>query len=395
MPKLQVMPGFVPAIRSENDKNTLGLRFTADHFPVSASFAIFLEQMAFGESTLDVNMDWGDQVTEKMNGRPADLGAFAAKVKSAANRAFNTPVGRSIALHAYNMFGDLLTGNTQVIGGIQTTRRYVVVVSAPRHGGSYLTKELYRATGVDHKTVPNFLAHDGYPDGGPFWYNMSDGLSVPATRTTIQQTAEWLIMSDWFFRDMHPVDGYKSFVKKGTKMVYHADFFQGTFGPLTEWVVIVRHPVAGCVSLYEKAGGLPEDGLFPIRARSVIERWVMESWIRDGFTPKQVGAMPYFTAYLHYWMRYHQTMAIGGMLRGNRRMTVLGYHPDQAESFIKGQLNRYGVASDPNPEKFYCSGKAGKLHPDWVAEAAPVIADMKRLWASFGVELPGVVDEVL
>ncbi|OCB02701.1 hypothetical protein BBC27_11775 [Acidithiobacillus ferrivorans] len=94
-------------------------------------------------------------------------------------------------------------------------------------------------------------------------------------------------------------------------------------------------------------------------------------------------------------MRYHQAMAVGGMIRDNRRRTVLGYHPDQAESFIKDQLNRYGVASDPNPEKFYCSGKAGTLHPDWVAEAAPVVADMRRLWASFGVDLPGVVGEVL
>ncbi|MBU2764970.1 hypothetical protein HAP94_01870 [Acidithiobacillus ferrivorans] len=86
-------------------------------------------------------------------------------------------------------------------------------------------------------------------------------------------------------------------------------------------------------------------------------------------------------------MRYHQAMAVDGIIRGNRRITVLGYHPDQ--------LNRYGVASDPNLEKFYCSGKGGTLHPDRVAEAAPVVADMRRLWASFGVDLPGVVDEVL
>lgn len=88
-------------------------------------------------------------------------------------------------------------------------------------------------------------------------------------------------------------------------------------------------------------------------------------------------------------------MAVDGMIRSNRHITVLGYHPDQTESFIKDQLNRYDVASDPNPEKFSCSGKAGTLHPDWVAEAAPVVADMRRLWASFGVDLPRVVDEVL
>ncbi|WP_409409408.1 hypothetical protein AAE485_02340 [Acidithiobacillus ferriphilus] len=43
--------------------------------------------------------------------------------------------------------------------------------------------------------------------------------------------------------------------------------------PLTEWVVIVRHPVVGCVSLYEKAGGLSEDGLFLTRARSAMSHF--------------------------------------------------------------------------------------------------------------------------
>ncbi|MCR2832204.1 hypothetical protein NR402_18395 [Acidithiobacillus ferrooxidans] len=60
----KAMPDAMPSTPSPAPQNhTLGLRFTADHFPASASFAIFLEQIAFGESTLDVNMDWGDQVT--------------------------------------------------------------------------------------------------------------------------------------------------------------------------------------------------------------------------------------------------------------------------------------------------------------------------------------------
>lgn len=390
MQNIKTMPG-TSTIPADPPKNTLGLRFTAEHFPASASFAIFMETAAFGESSIKDNPDWGDQVTEKLTGHKEPHAEFARKVKEAANKSFNTPLGRTLGLRAYNMFGDLLTGNSKTLSGIQSDRRYLIVVSAPRHGGSYLTKELYRAVGVESKEVPNYLAHDGYPDAAPFWFRATDGQSVPATRNTIQQTAEWLIMSDWYFRNLKPTDGLKTIVKKGTKMIYMADFFRETFGTLTEWVIAVRHPVASCISTYEKSGGLPEDGLFPAKPRSVIERWVMDAWSRDAIPPSQIAKKPYFTAYLHYWLRYHQIMMVGGMLRGNRRATILGYHPGTMESFITQQIERFAVAENPKPETFFASQKAQERHPDWMHEARPVIESISTLWESFGVKLPNEI----
>lgn len=355
-----------------------GLHFSSEHFPVSSTFALFLELAAFGKSSIEPNLDWGDQVTEKMHGPGASLPEFRKIVRDAANRAFNTPVGRELTLKAYNLFGDLLVGNPQTLANLQTTRRYIFVVSAPRHGGSYLTKELYRATGINPARVPNYLAHDGYPDCGQNWYTSRDGQDIPATRTTIQQTAEWIVMSDFFFRNqVRPLEGLPTFVKKATKMVYMGSFFRETFGPLAEWIVIVRHPVPACVSLYEKAGGLPADGLFPLRPRSVIERWVLEAWERDGIPRMEVAKLPYFTAYLRYWVRYHQALATGGLLcPAKQRLTILPYEPDQIEGFVRGQLERFGVASDLEPERFHASDTAWKRHPDWVREAH---ADVRRI----------------
>ena len=76
-------------------RNVPGLHFTSDHFPVSSTFALFLELAAFGKSSIPPNLDWGDQVTEKMHGPGASLPEFRQKiVRDAANRAFNTPIGR-------------------------------------------------------------------------------------------------------------------------------------------------------------------------------------------------------------------------------------------------------------------------------------------------------------
>ncbi|MGK9451766.1 hypothetical protein ACSSZE_10995 [Acidithiobacillus caldus] len=150
-----------------------------------------------------------------MHGPGASLPEFRQIVRDAANRAFNTPVGRDLTMRAYNLFGDLLVGNPGTLANLQK-RRHIFVVSAPRHGGSYLTKELYRATGIDPSQVPNYIAHDGFPDCSPNWYTSRDGQDVPATRTTIQQTAEWLVMADYFFREQlqRPVDGLPTLVKR-------------------------------------------------------------------------------------------------------------------------------------------------------------------------------------
>jgi hypothetical protein len=72
-------------------------------------------------------------------------------------------------------------------------------------------------------------------------------------------------------------------------------------------------------------------------------------------------------------MRYHQALATGGLLRPNgQRLTLLPYDPEQIEGYVRGQLRRFGVAADLEPEHFHTSDKAWERHPDWVIEAKMV-----------------------
>ena len=362
------------------------LRFTAHHFPVSSAFVNFLDEVTGQKRIVREENDWGDQITERMGKGIGNIPEIRKVVQSASDTAFQTTLGRDLTLRAYNLLGHLLTGNTDFYGRMHSANRFILVVSAPRHGGSYLTKELFRAVGRDHRALPNYFAHDGFPEAHNAWIG-NDGIeTMPMTRRTIQQTAEWLTMADWFFRDAHPLAGLRTIPKKGTKMVYEGRFFRDLFGPLAEWVVAVRHPAAACLSLVEKAGGMTPDGKFPMQPRSVIERWVVESWESDGVNRQEVGRMPYFDAYLHYWLRYHQIMAVNGILQGNRRLTVLPYHRSAFEAYISAQHARF--ASGRSTEPFFVHGTVREKYPEWIVRSANAIEDVAQWWNSFGVAFP-------
>ena len=362
------------------------LRFTAHHFPVSSAFVNFLDEVTEQKSIVREENDWGDQITERMGKGIGNIPEFRKVVQSASDSAFRTALGRDLTMRAYNIFGHLLTGNLDFYGRMHSANRFILVVSAPRHGGSYLTKELYRAVGRDHRTLPNYFAHDGFPEANNAWIG-NDGMeTMPMTRRTMQQTAEWLTMADYFFREASPMAGIRTIPKKGTKMIYEGRFFRDLFGPLAEWVIAVRHPAAACLSLIEKAGGMPTDGRFPIQPRSVIERWVVESWEADGVNRQEVGRMPYFEAYLHYWLRYHQVMAVSGLLQGNRRLTVLPYQQRAFESYVSAQHIRF--ASGRTTETFFVHGTVKEKHPEWIMQSAKTIEDVAHLWGSFDVDFP-------
>lgn len=362
------------------------LRFPATLFPVSAAFASFVDQATGNRILPHDDVDWGDQITERMRQTPRSMSDFVAKTRAAATQAFHTDIGRHLTVKAYTIFGHLLTGNTTFSGQLHTHDRFMLVVSAPRHGGSYLTKELYRAVGMDHRQLPATFAHDGYPDASLRWTKQDFGQNLPMPKRTIQQTAEWLTMADWFFREAPKREGLRTIPKKATKMIYAAPFFREVFGPSAEWVVAVRHPAAACLSLVEKAGGMTNDGKFPQFPRSAIEQYVLSSWADDGISAQDVARMDYFTAYLHYWMRYHQIMAVNGLFSGNKRLRVLAYHPDQFESYLQEQHIRFGSGQQVEP--MHVHSKTMQEVPHWVAQSQKALDGVAALWESYQVAFP-------
>ncbi len=364
------------------------IRFDLKHFPMSPMFAQMLYHLKFVGSAEHF---WGDQVSE---GLLIPDSQKAEERRQAVIKELNDPLFHSLITKTYNVFGDLLTGVKGELGSVCENRRFFFVVAGPRQGGSYLTKELYRAVGVAPEKVPEVLAHDGHPTGGPFWFTTHNGMTLPFTKSVMLQLAEWLVLSDYQFKDLKPVDGLKTIIKKSTRMLHYPELVRELPVPDMEWVSVVRHPVSACVSVYEKSGGLPDNGLFPAVPRSMIEAWVSESWARDGFSREQVSRQPYFRAYLHYWQRYHQTLVAGGLLRGNGKASVLGYHPAKMEGFIRRQIARFGVADNSEPETFFANQKARARHPDWVTQADPVIQGVHELWQTFGLGLPSEIRDV-
>jgi hypothetical protein len=232
----------------------MGIEFklTDRELPASPAFITFLAgRLARTELAPEI---WPDQTSE-------GLAQVAAKerelaVAAAAERVMNDPVGRRWVTQAYTLLIAFLTGDLEQLTALQSRFRFIGIIGIPRTGGSYLTAELYRSLGMDPHTIPGTLAHDSFPEAGPF--ELTSGIN--SWIMTLKTIAEYLTMVEVFFAGREPHAGKIVVPKRLTQGMYAADLFQRVLGPMSEYVLTVRHPVAACVSTYEKSGGLPADG---------------------------------------------------------------------------------------------------------------------------------------
>ena len=238
------------------------IKFTDREFPVSAVFIDFLYRHLRREA---FDTSWHDQLSEEL------VSAGSEKRDNAETHVLEVlqdPEGQRIVYRSYELLTAFLTGAPEQLRNFHERYRFICVVGVPRHGGSYLTKELFRALGTDHRTVPNVVAHDGFPDASPF--DFSQGYN--AYTTMMQNMAEYLAMVEEFFADSRMHRNRVVVPKKATKAAYHGAYFERALGPGAEYVVTLRHPVPACISTYEKSTGLPADGRFAVRGN--IEEWV-------------------------------------------------------------------------------------------------------------------------
>jgi hypothetical protein len=355
------------------------IKLSDNELPVSPVFVDFLVHV-IDERPFERAV-WGDQLSEELVREQQRL---MQNVRENAQRVISSPVGQRHVSRAYQLLVDLMTGNVEVIKDIQLKFHFINVIGVPRNGGSYLTKEIYRALGYDPDHVPNVIAHDGFPDAGPFRFDKG----VNSWITTLQTMAEFLTMVEIYFGKARPHSGKIIVPKKLTKGSYAGGFFHRVLGHAVENVLTVRHPVTSCISTYEKSGGLPEDGRF--RVRGNIEDWVRRDLIYTGCDADEVMRMPYFDAYLRYWEQYHYYIATTG-LSANRDIRIVAYGRERMMDLAKGYHYRFG-ARDPKPEEFMVFDKRDR-HPEWMEKAAPVVARVREVWRTVGLEFP--YDEVM
>src|SRR5262245_10677534 len=95
---------------------------------------------------------WADQLSETLV--PTEAERRFQYAQSVADRVLQHPLGQQAIYRAYDLLAAITIGSMQKLKAVHERYRFVCVVGCPRHGGSYLTKELFLALGLDPDTVP-------------------------------------------------------------------------------------------------------------------------------------------------------------------------------------------------------------------------------------------------
>jgi hypothetical protein len=349
------------------------IKLTDKELPISPAMIEFLDHHIAGKAQ---DASWSDQLSETLV--PTEAEQRYQYAQSVADKVLQHPLGQQAIYRAYDLLAAISIGSVQKLKALHERYRFICVVGCPRHGGSYLTKELFAALGHDSTRVPNVIAHDGFPNVTP--YALDDRHNAYTSFT--QQTAEYLAMVEVYFAKSRRVDGYTIVPKKATKAVYQGAFFNAVLGPKTEYIITLRHPVAACISTYEKSTGLPLDGRFDVRGN--IEEWVKRDLMWLGTDEGSLLRSDYFDAYLRYWENYHCLLALSG-LAANRSWTVVAYGKERLMTLARKLHERFGSAAAPGEFKVF---DKRSRHPDWNDRADKAIERVAQVWKLAGVEFP-------
>lgn len=350
------------------------LKLTDRELPVSPVFIDFLAHRVDGRAF--EGHQWHDQISEQLNRAQREI---ARSAPQEAARVMAHAEGRAAVARSYELLLALLVGDLSGLKELQLKFHFVNVIGIPRNGGSYLTKELFRALGYDPTQVPNALAHDGFPEAAPF--QLRPGVNT--WLLSLQTMAEYLVMVELFFGDARRHSGKIVVPKKLTKGIYAGGFFHRVLGEAVECIFTLRHPVSSCISTYEKSGGLPADGKFAVRSN--IEEWCRRDLVYTGLRAPEVMALDYFDAYLRYWEQYHIYVATTG-LSATQDLRVAAYGKQRLESLAAGFHRRYDSAA--NVTEFKVSDENRRRHPDWIRKSEPVMQRVADLWQRVGLPFP-------
>jgi hypothetical protein len=354
------------------------IKFSDRDLPVSPGFIEFLHQH-IGERTVDAT--WHDQLSEALV--PTEFEQRLKHAVSVADEVLQHPLGQRAIYRAYQLFTAMLLGQVDKIASFHERHRFICVVGCPRHGGSYLTKHLFSALGHAPDRVPNMIAHDGFPDAGPF-------LLAPQHNSytaMMQQMAEYLAMVEIFFAGSRLFNDRIVVPKKATKAAYHGAFFLNMWGADVELIITLRHPVAACISTYEKSTGLPAGGKFAVRGN--IEEWAYRDNVATGASGEAVLLQDYFDVYLRYWEQYHSGLALSGLSAGKHH-TIVVYGKDRLMHCARELCARFDSPRDV--EVFKVADNRAR-HPDWVRKAEPAIRRVAALWQVVGLAFP--LDQIM
>ncbi len=354
------------------------IKLTDKEFPVSPVFIDFLHRH-IEEKEFDTT--WFNQLSESLV--PTKAAEKRESAVALAPQILQHPTGQQAIYRCYELFTALLTGVPEKLRILQERYKFICVVGCPRHGGSYLTKQLFLALGMDAEKVPNVIAHDGFPESAPFEFKESHNSATVMT----QSMAEYLAMVELYFASSRMVNNRIVVPKKATKAAYNGAFFNTVFGPQTEYIITLRHPIAACISTYEKSTGYPVDGKF--KARGNIEEWMRRDNIFNGEDVNTLNEKDYFDTYLRYWEQYHYALALTGLPQ-SKSWTIVSYGGERMQTLAKSFFTRF--KSKGTPDEFKIFDKRDR-HQEWRKKAESAVNRVTDVSHTVGLTFPR--DEIM
>ena len=357
----------------------LEIKLTDREFPFSPYFIDFLYRFLKNEAW---SSDWHEQLQEAKSKQP---GEEMRRAQAVLPEIMQDPAAQRAIQRSYDLFIAILVGTAEKLASVHNRFKFIAVVGIPRSGGSYLTKQLYRAIGMEAKKVPRVIAHDGFPDTSPFV--LINGFNS-LTRMT-QRMAEYLCMVELYFANARSYEGRIIVPKKAATAPYHGAFFNSMLGPATEYLITLRHPVAACISSYEKfGGGLPANGKFSVRGG--LEIWIVrDNVFTTGESEASILSKDYFDVYLRFWEQYHHNLALTG-LSANRHWTVVPYTEQAMTRTAQNIYDRFGHSATVEPFRVF---DKHDRHPEWYSKAEQAILRVRDVWSSVGLQFP--VEEIM
>ena len=351
----------------------LTLKLTDVELPASPAFIEFLHTSLSGEE-----FHVGQWFSQEEEGLASNKGRFE-DIQKKAKLVLANDTGKALVTRSYRYFKEMLTGSPETLKNISRFR-FFFVVGIPRTGGTYLTKQLFRACDIDYTKVQNALAHDGFPHLSHLSFKNKSNIQTNG----LLQLAEYLTMVEMYFTKFGKLAHNGGIVvpKKMTKAVYNFPLIQQLFGQNANYIITLRHPLSMVKSVLDKSGGMPEDGKFAVR--SAIERWAMDDWLDRGFSEKAVKDMDYIEVFLGYWQRYHYKLALAGIpSMPTSRIVVFG--KKTMMKYVSDIYKELNVDLKPEPFKVSKTAKFDSKHEKL---ATKTIKNVENLWKSLDLDFP-------
>lgn len=330
----------------------------------------------------DGSYDWADQTTDFLADLPA-LPGFDPSL-------FKTPLSQKALNDVIQVVLAMIRGDYGFIRSYLKDLDFVFIIGYPRTGGSYLTKSIIKTTGLDHKYVPEPLAHDSFPNIMDSWHENESRPPSSYLYESFVQLAELFVLCKLYYpmKTKAGPQGLWLVPKKIHKAVHAGHGFKMLFNQLqAKYLLTFRNPLPIAISVFEKSGGLPANGLFPAHnQRSAIESMITHDLLMEGYSIDDVARLDYYTAVEKSWVRFYSKMATSGLFSNNKSgVDIVSYNKDSLQNIVRSYQAERQISD--TPEEFYINNKS-EAYPAWKQQAALTLQTMKMHWKSLGLTFP-------